>query len=132
MVARGLCLAAAKETALKLQETTGIMAHGFSTADFRHGPIAVCGPQVPALLIAGSGPADGDTVALRADLAGRHARSIIVGSGADADVVFPAADGGLECVLATIRGQQFALALSRARGIDPDTPEGLNKVTLTH
>lgn len=61
VVARGLLLAGAKETALKLQETTGAMAHGFSTADFRHGPIAVCGPDAPAVLFAGSGPADHDT-----------------------------------------------------------------------
>jgi glucosamine--fructose-6-phosphate aminotransferase (isomerizing) len=132
IVARGLCLAAAKETALKLQETTGIMAHAFSTADFRHGPIAVCGPSTPAILIAGSGPADGDTAALQTPLAGRNARSVIVGSVANADITFPADDGGLECLLATIRGQQLALALSRDRGIDPDAPGGLNKVTLTY
>src|SRR5882762_10955 len=38
VVGRGFCYPAALETALKLQETTGVMAHGFSTADFRHGP----------------------------------------------------------------------------------------------
>ena len=37
-----------------------------------------------------------------------------------------------DCVLSTIRGQQLALAICRQRGIDPDHPAGLNKITLTH
>ncbi|OZM75465.1 SIS domain-containing protein [Pseudonocardia sp. MH-G8] len=131
VVARGLCLAAATESSLKLQETTAMMAHGFSTADFRHGPIAVCGPRTPALLIAGSGPADADTLALRDDLAARGARSVVVGTTPDADVPLPEGEQDLECVLATVRGQQFALALSQRRGIDPDAPSGLRKITPT-
>lgn len=35
-------------------------------------------------------------------------------------------------ILATIRGQQLALAASLLRGLDPDAPEGLSKVTATH
>jgi glucosamine--fructose-6-phosphate aminotransferase (isomerizing) len=37
-----------------------------------------------------------------------------------------------ECLLATVRGQQLALARCQAHGIDPDQPAGLSKVTLTH
>jgi glucosamine--fructose-6-phosphate aminotransferase (isomerizing) len=132
VVARGLCYPAAKETALKLQETTGMMAHGFSTADFRHGPIAVCGPGAPAVLIAGSGPADQDTADVRDELAGRGARSIVVGSGPTSDIELPRRSGAVECIAATIRGQQLALATCRVLGIDPDAPAGLNKITLTH
>jgi glucosamine--fructose-6-phosphate aminotransferase (isomerizing) len=132
VVGRGLCYPAAKETALKLQETTGAMAHAFSTADFRHGPIAVCGPDAPALLLAGSGPADADTHSLRRELADRDARSVLVGTADDADVAFRASHGAVECMLATIRGQQLALGICRALGVDPDSPAGLNKVTLTH
>lgn len=132
VVARGLCYPAAKETALKLQETTGAMAHGFSTADFRHGPIAVCGPQSPAVLLAGSSLADHDTVDLRAILQTRDSPIVVVGTSPDADVWLPTGSGAAECVLATIRGQQLALAICRARGVDPDAPAGLNKITLTH
>ena len=49
------------------------MAHGFSTADFRHGPIAVCRPDTPALLFAGSATPDEDTRALIAELTQRGA-----------------------------------------------------------
>lgn len=132
IVGRGACYAAALETALKLQETLGMMAHGFSGADFRHGPIAVCGPEAPGVLLAGSGPADEDTRALRSDLAARSARVAEFGTGPAADAAWPALGTMAECVLATVRGQQLALTLAAHLGIDPDQPIGLNKVTLTH
>lgn len=132
VVGRGACYPAALETALKLQETLGMMAHGFSAADFRHGPIAVCGPDAPAVLLAGSGPADDDTRALRSELLGRAADLVELGTGAAADAVWPALGTMAECILATVRGQQLALALAAYLGIDPDQPVGLNKVTLTH
>ncbi|MCW2691493.1 MAG: hypothetical protein JWM67_97 [Mycobacterium sp.] len=132
VVGRGLVYAAARETALKLQETTGVMAQGFSSADFRHGPIAVCGPEAPAVLLAGGGPADADTRGLRELLAARGAASVLVGSAPGDDVAWAASDGATDCLLATVRGQQLALALCRRLGIDPDHPAGLNKVTLTH
>jgi glucosamine--fructose-6-phosphate aminotransferase (isomerizing) len=39
---------------------------------------------------------------------------------------------GLLPLLAVVRGQQVAAALARRRGLDPDNPAGLSKVTLTH
>jgi glucosamine--fructose-6-phosphate aminotransferase (isomerizing) len=132
VVGRGFCYPAALETALKLQETTGVMAHGFSTADFRHGPIAVCGPESPAVLLAGSGPADQDTATLRPELARRGAASTLIGTSAEARVSWPTLGHAGECLLATVRGQQLALARCQALGIDPDQPSGLSKVTLTH
>ena len=132
VVGRGACYPAALETALKLQETLGVMAHGFSAADFRHGPIAVCGPDAPAVLLAGSGPADDDTRALRPELAERSAHVVELGTGAEADAAWPAQGSMAECILATIRGQQLALATAAHLGVDPDQPIGLNTVTLTH
>ena len=132
VVGRGACYPAALETALKLQETLGVMAHGFSSADFRHGPIAVCGPEAPAVLLAGSGPADDDTRALRTELDGRAAPVAEFGTGPAADAAWPALGTMAECLLATLRGQQLALALAAELGVDPDQPTGLNKVTLTH
>jgi glutamine---fructose-6-phosphate transaminase (isomerizing) len=132
VVGRGACYPAALETALKLQETLGVMAHGFSAADFRHGPIAVCGPDAPALLLAGSGPADDDTRALRPELADRAAHVVEFGTGGEADAAWPALGTMAECILATVRGQQLALCLAAYLGISPDQPVGLDKVTLTH
>lgn len=135
VVGRGTCYPAALETALKLQETTGVLAHGFSTADFRHGPIAVCGLETPAVLLAGSGPADEDTRDVRAALRDRGAHTILIGAPAHEvtpDVSYPPLGTAVECILATIRGQQLAFHLCQELGIDPDQPPGLNKVTLTH
>jgi glutamine---fructose-6-phosphate transaminase (isomerizing) len=132
VVGRGACYPAALETALKMQETLGVMAHGFSAADFRHGPIAVCGPDAPAVLLAGSGPADDDTRALRPELADRTAHVAEFGTGPAADASWPALGTMAECILATVRGQQLALHTAAHLGINPDQPVGLNKVTLTH
>jgi len=132
VVARGLCYPAARETALQLQETTGAMAQGFSAADFWHGPIAVCGPQAPALLMAGSGPADIDTRELRSALAAHAAPSVLMGPTPGDDMPWAGGDGATDCLLATVRGQQLALGICRRLGIDPDQPAVLSKVTLTH
>jgi glucosamine--fructose-6-phosphate aminotransferase (isomerizing) len=132
VVGRGWHYAAALETALKLQETTGAMAHGFSSADFRHGPIAVCGPDAPAVLLAGSGPADDDTRALAETLTARGAQVMHAGTDPAATAMWPALGHAGECLLATVRGQQVAYHSSRLRGVDPDEPSGLTKVTLTH
>ena len=58
-VARGYLLAAARETALKLRETSGILAEGWSAADLRHGPVAAIGAHVPVLSLRAAGPAAG-------------------------------------------------------------------------
>ena len=72
---RGLAYAAALETALKVKETTGILAEGISTADLLHGPIAAVYAGAPVLLVAGGGPADTDLEDLRALLDSRQAQS---------------------------------------------------------
>jgi glucosamine--fructose-6-phosphate aminotransferase (isomerizing) len=132
VVGRKWCYPAALETALKIQETTGVMAHGFSSADFRHGPIAVCGPTNPAVLLAGAtGSADDDTRHLVDELATRHTWSVLVGT-TGAPIAWPALGHAGECLLATVRGQQLAYHWSMLAGVDPDRPAGLNKVTLTH
>ena len=132
VVGRGLVYPAARETALKLQETTGAMAHAFSTADFRHGPIAVTGPGAPTLLLAGTGPADADTRQLTGEIAQRGGLVVTAGSAPGDDIGWPAQDGATDCILATVRGQQLAFALCARLGLDPDAPAGLNKVTRTH
>jgi glutamine---fructose-6-phosphate transaminase (isomerizing) len=130
VVGRGWMYGPAHETALKIQETVGVMAHGFSTADFRHGPIAATGASSPAVLLAGSAPTDDDTRAVIDDLRVRRARTVLCGTGGAA-VSWPAAGGSAEAILATIRGQQLAYYLCLAKGLDPDFPVGLSKVTRT-
>jgi glucosamine--fructose-6-phosphate aminotransferase (isomerizing) len=131
-VGRGLMYSAALEAALKLKETTRIPAEGFSAADLRHGPIAVIEPGFPVLALYAQGPARADMRELVEDLRGRGAEVAVM---ADEDgAALPLPNGvpeALAPIVAVVRAQQLALALARRRGLDPDAPEGLSKVTIT-
>ncbi len=121
---RGLGYAAALETALKVAETTGILAEGMSAADLYHGPIAAVYAGAPVLLVPVGGPGDADLADLRGLLNGRHAETAALpGPAGDAE---PA-----QVITAVVRGQQLAYALAVARGADPDAPAHLTKVTET-
>jgi glucosamine--fructose-6-phosphate aminotransferase (isomerizing) len=121
---RGLAYAAALETALKVKETTGILAEGISTADLLHGPIAAVYAGAPVLLVDGGGPADADLDDLRALLASRDAE-------AESLPVPPGLTETAHVITAIARGQQLAMELALARNTDPDTPAHLSKVTAT-
>jgi glucosamine--fructose-6-phosphate aminotransferase (isomerizing) len=129
-VARGYLLAAARETALKLRETSGILAEGWSAADLRHGPVAAIDARVPVLSVRAAGPAAADTERLESELAARGANVLRINDGADADLPLPAGvPEPLANIGAVVRGQHLARLVSLGRGIDPDQPLGLNKVT---
>lgn len=131
-VARGFLFPAALEAALKLKETTSILAHGYSAADLRHGPIAVVERDFPVLAFDAPGPAADDMAALRRELIDRDARVLRCGVGVGDLPVPEGLSEAFAPVPATVRAQQVSHALARARGLDPDRPEGLRKVTPTH
>jgi len=98
---RGLAYAAALETALKIKETTGILAEGISTADLLHGPIATVYAGAPVLLIEGGGPADTDLADLRDLLAARGAEQAAL-------PLPPGLPETAQVIAAVVRGQQLA------------------------
>lgn len=127
---RGYLYAAALEVALKLKETARVLAQGYSAADLRHGPIAVVERHFPVVLLATSGPAWHDMESLAGAVSDRGADVVRIAPGGDLPLgeqmtepmaAFPAA----------VRGQQLAHTLALHRGLDPDHPEGLHKVTAT-
>ena len=131
-VGRGLTMAVALEAALKLRETTGILAEGWSAADYRHGPIAASGADVPALAVRARGPAERDVRELAAELRERGARVLDLADDDGAALpVPPGLPESLVALPATVRAQQLARAVALARGLDPDAPPGLRKVTPT-
>ena len=131
VTARGLLLGAAEEIALKLRETTGVFAEALSVADMRHGPIAAVTPGVLVVSVSAPGPAASGIEAFEDELSARGVEVIRIGSAGD--LRLPASmPEALQPVLATVRGQQLALATAQALGLDPDHPAGLTKVTLTH
>ena len=132
VVARGYLFAAALETALKIKETCSLLADGYSAADLRHGPIAAVTRGLPVVAMCASGPALSDVVSLVEDLRARHASVLVVGGGERADLPIPAlAPDALAPIVAVVRGQQLAYELALRLGYDPDSPEGLTKVTAT-
>jgi len=131
-VARGILYGAAKEVALKIEETTSKLTTAFSAADLRHGPIAIASSGTPVLALAHPGPTSSDIAGVVAELRLRGASPRMAGPVAGSVLPWPAsAPEVLAPVLAVVRGQQLALALARRLGLDPDAPAGLNKVTLT-
>ena len=124
VTARGWMFSAALETALKVRETALVSAQGFSVADFLHGPIAAVDPGAPVLALRAEGPAAADVDEAVAALQER---------GADVQLM-PRVGGlpeALAPIAASVRGQQLALELALRKGLDPDAPRGLNKVTIT-
>jgi glutamine---fructose-6-phosphate transaminase (isomerizing) len=132
VAARGLLYSAALEAALKIKETTGILAEGISAADLRHGPIGVAAGDVPLLALDGGGPGREDVRAVAQLARERGAPVAICGDAPDAELPLPQdTPEALAVFPATVRAQQLALALATARGVDADAPAGLTKVTPT-
>ncbi|HWG01519.1 MAG TPA: SIS domain-containing protein [Trebonia sp.] len=130
---RGLAYAAALETALKVKESARVHAEGLSSADLLHGPIAALDSALPVLLVAGGERFAADDAALAERLAAVGVPHEVCGTAAGTDLPLPPGSSEVMApILATIRGQQLALAASLLRGLDPDAPVGLSKVTATH
>lgn len=132
VIGRGIHYATAYETALKVKELAYVGAEPYSSADFRHGPIALAEDGLPVLLFS-QGPYFRDELAaLRRDLLERGARLVSFSDEPGAEVPLPAGmPEWLAPLAAVIPGQLFACYLSLARGFDPDRPRTIRKVTRT-
>ncbi|MGH2744883.1 MAG: SIS domain-containing protein, partial [Thermoleophilaceae bacterium] len=131
-VGRGYLMCVALEAALKLREATGVRAEGWSAADFRHGPVTVARGDIPLLAVSAAGPAAADVEELATRLERSGTRVLRLADTDTADLPYPGdLPEPLRTLPATIRAQQLALALALRRGIDPDEPPGLGKVTPT-
>ena len=137
VVGRGAEFATAREIALKLLETCRIAAEPLTATDLAHGPVAAIDSLFPVWAIA----SDDSTLpaVIEAVERAREAGATIVASGTAAEAIPgaqyvlptpPAASSLLAPLSSILPGQLFAGALARARGLDPDAPRGLSKVTL--
>jgi glucosamine--fructose-6-phosphate aminotransferase (isomerizing) len=141
VIGRGFNYSTAFEAALKIKELTRIVTEPYSSADFLHGPISVleAGFRFPLLVIAPSGKTQKDLENFIATIKDRNAAAVVVSDHADmlaqADVPMRLPAGipeWLSPMVAIIPAQMMALQLTLARGLDPDQPVGLKKVTETH
>jgi glutamine---fructose-6-phosphate transaminase (isomerizing) len=135
VVGRGYSMASAREGALKLTETNGVAASGWSSADATHGPLGqvTSGTVVFVLDGAASTRSSVDDFGARASALGGTVIHVGIAVG-PLDVALPLADidDTLVPVLEILPFQTLALEAALRRGLDPDTPEGLAKVTRTH
>ena len=130
VIGAGMHLGVAAEVALKVQETALLGAVAHSAAGFRHGPIALAGREHPVVAVIGDGAAGQETRYVVAQLRVRGVPVLTIGEDGDLPVAGGLAEP-LFAIPAAVRGQQVALALARLKGLDPDRPRGLRKVTRT-
>ena len=140
VLGRGYNYATAFEIALKLKELTYIVTEPYSSADFRHGPVAIVERGFPAIVVAPLGAIYPDMLALTRELSvPEKAAELIVISGQDEvlalartplrlPVTLPEWLSPFTCI---VPGQLLAMHVTLAKGYDPDRPRGLRKVTET-
>ncbi|MDI9585384.1 MAG: SIS domain-containing protein [Acidobacteriota bacterium] len=136
-LARGYNFCTAKEAALKMAECCYVVPSAFSTADFMHGPIATTGEGFPCFVVAPTGRAFGAVLETVDALEQRQAELAIISNDAAllerAKIALPIPEMPEECtpMVAAVIGQLLAYTIALEKGLDPDTPRGLRKVTLT-
>ncbi|MCG2585662.1 SIS domain-containing protein [Massilia sp. TS11] len=134
VVGRGISFPVALEAALKLKETSALQAEAFSGAEIKHGPMALIEDGYPLLIFATRGPAQAGLIALAEEMRGRGARVLLAAPDdvATRDLTLPvAATPDLDPIVAIQAFYMMAAQLSQARGLDPDKPRHLSKVTRT-
>ena len=135
VIGRGAGFAIAQEAALKFKETSTLQAEAFSSAEVRHGPMALIDENYPLLIFAPRGVEQAGLLALAHDMRLRGARVLLA---APSDVperdltLSQAAHPDLDPILAIQSFYVMAAGLAEARGLDPDQPRFLSKVTRTH
>lgn len=138
VLGRGLGLAAAQEAALKFKETCGLHAEAYSSAEVKHGPMALVGPGFPVLCFAQPDETEAGTLALAREFRGRGAQVWVAAQHGDAGAaredILPLVHGPHPACAPLLTIQSFYRAinaLALRRGHNPDVPPHLNKVTET-
>jgi glutamine---fructose-6-phosphate transaminase (isomerizing) len=135
VIGRGTSLPIALEAALKFKETCGIQAEAFSGAEVKHGPMALVEDGYPLLVFAPRGPAQAGLLALAEEMRERGARVLLAAPAGTPGAELPLTCTGSEDLDPIAAVQSFypmVEALARARGLNPDQPRHLAKVTKTH
>lgn len=133
IITRGLAYGAALEAAIKIKEITGVFAHGISSADFVHGPIAGVDQDVPVIIFDAGGVNSRELSGLALKLAQMGITTYTSSTDKSSDMPLPT---GLSEVLNSIpiiiRGQQLSYLWALLLGKNPDSPAGLSKITQTY
>jgi glutamine---fructose-6-phosphate transaminase (isomerizing) len=138
VLGRGYAYATAREWALKLQELAQVSALPFSAADFEHGPLALAEPGLSVLAVAPHGPALDAQIELLKRLKSDHgARLTVLSDSEEARAIdqglrIPSqVPGWLSPIVEILPAQLYTYHVTVARGLDPEKPRTISKVTET-
>ncbi|MGA9657664.1 MAG: SIS domain-containing protein [Asticcacaulis sp.] len=132
VIGRGYGYGIAQEAALKLKETCALHAESFSAAEVRHGPMAIVQEGFPVIAFATSDAAGDGVRDVSREFLSRGARVALAdASGEMGNLPALQFEPALEPILFIQSFYRFANSLSLLRGLDPDAPPHLNKVTKT-
>jgi len=138
VLGRGFNFSTAEELALKLMETSYVMARAWSVADFEHGPIAVAEAGIPIVVVDGGGAVAASIGSIRERVAAKGCPvvQLIDGNMSDVDpsTTVQVASGlpeELTPISLAVLAQLLAYRVAVARGFNPDSPREIRKVTRT-
>ena len=138
ILGRGFAYPNAREAALKIQETCKISVQGLSTADYLHGPISALTADTQVFIVAPAHMPAQSIVEATTKIRKTSNRIFWIGNGGTPsgdDIVLAGSNCDDEITSNLVDAmvlQRFAMEFAVASGFDPDAPEGLSKVTLTH
>lgn len=138
VVGRGMNYGNSYELALKLMETCYVVAERFSSADFFHGPLAIVERRFPVVLFGPAGVTQQSSIELLDRLHELNADCLAITNDAEIAkrspkslMLPPDIDEFLTPIPFIVPAQLFAALLSEAKGLNPDAPRSLSKVTKT-
>ncbi len=134
VLGRGPGFAIANEAALKFKETCGIQGESYSSAEVMHGPVSIVTSGYPVLALAARDAAEPSVADMAHKLAGQGALAFLTSDrpGAARRLPFAATGHPITDPLSLIVSfYGFVEALARHRGLNPDEPPMLKKVTET-
>jgi glutamine---fructose-6-phosphate transaminase (isomerizing) len=134
ILGRGPALALANEAALKFKETCAIHAEAYSTAEVMHGPVSLVEPQFPVLVLAARDAAESSSLDTAKLLLAKGAAVFATSDSMDEGSRLPFVSTGhpmTDPLALIVSFYVFIEAFARSRGLDPDRPANLSKVTET-
>lgn len=140
VLGRGFNYCTAFEWALKLKELTYVVAEPYSSADFRHGPIAMIEGGFPVMAVAPSGKVFDTMLEMLGRLCNEQAAELVVISDekralslAQSPILLPAGiPEWLSPIVGIVPAQLFACHLAHAKSYNTEKPRSIGKVTETH
>lgn len=133
VIGRGFGLGIAQEAALKFKETCALHAEAFSSAEVKHGPMALVKAGFPVLMLSQADDTRAGMQALAREFIDRKARVLLAGIESAGAPTLPTIAGHavIEPLLMIQSFYRLVNALALARGLDPDRPPHLRKITET-